>query len=392
MSEKIKKPLGTNNNLEIEIVNPITREFTVAEALTTQHDPTSPYVYWDAFNYDYTYDFATCATLQERDGYGVKQMEKRRKITLTFPQGNDEVLNIITPTSAVEVNISENFQEKINAFTCARYGKGVSGYDDEQDTYNYSGAGTDNQLTNLYNSKDASFILSGGKSFMGWVNIMPNNRGDVFIYDDNTRVQRLRYLSNANLANIRISDALVDHIVYVEGVNSYYEANHVSIFTTGAAAIKTITGKSGARIDANKVKVYAYWTGTGDHHATGKTSGKALSDLALALGFDQSEIFTAAQLQGVGLCAGLVEGGSTDVITLNNGGTKAISALTPVYEYKISDLVANIWLGGEYYPWVGAQVAKLKGDLNEQGLTDRTIVDGTAPEYNEQKLTSTTRP
>ena len=385
VSEKIKKPLGTNNNLEIEIVNPITREFTVAEALTTQHDPTSPYVYWDQFNYDYTYNFATCATLQERDGYGIEQMEKRRKITLTFPEGNDEVLNIITPTSAVEVNISENFQEKINAFTCARYGKGVSGYDDEQDTYNYSGAGTDNQLTNLYNSKDASFILSGGKSFMGWVNIQPNNRGDVFIYDDNTRVQRLRYLSNQNLGNLRISDALVDHIVYVEGVNSYYEANHVSIFTTGAAAIKTITGKSGAPIDANKVKVYAYWTGTGDH-ATGKTSGKALSDLALALGFDQAEIFTAAQLQGVGLCAGLVEGGSTDVITLNNGGTKAISALTPVYEYKISDLVANIWLGGEYYPWVGAQVAKLKGDLNEQGLTDRTIVDPTDAECTNQKL------
>jgi hypothetical protein len=385
VSEKIKKPLGTNNNVEIEIVRPITREFTVAEALTTQHDPTSPYVYWDAFNYDYTYDFATCATLQERDGYGVKQMEKRRKITLTFPEGNDEVLNIITPTSAVEVNISENFKEKINAFTCARYGKGVSGYDDEQDTYNYSGAGTDNQLTNLYNSKDASFILSGGKSFLGNVNIQPNNRGDVFIYDDNTRVQRLRYLSNQNLGNLRISDALVDHIVYVEGVESYYEANHVSIFTTGAAAIKTITGKSGAPIDANKVKVYAYWTGTGDH-ATGKTSGKALSDLALALGFDQSEIFTAAQLQGIGLCAGLVEGGSTDEITLNNGSTKKIADLTPVYNYRISDLVANIWLGGEYYPWVGAQVAKLKGDLNEQGLTDRTIVDGTAPEYDEQKL------
>ena len=390
VNDRIKTPKGQNNNVEIEIVQPIGHKFTVAETKMTAHDPLAPYVYWDQFNYDYTYDFPTCATLQELDGYGNKQMEKRRKITLTFPEGNLDDLDIITPTSAVEVKLGDDFEANIQAFTCARYGNGVSGYDDEEDIYSYSGAAGDDELTNLYNSKDASLILSGGHYFTSQVDIMPNNRGDVYLYDDNTRVDELRYMYRENIGNLRLSDALVDDIIYYDGVESAYVAEHVSIFTTGAAAIKQILGEGGGPlIDVNKVKVYAYWTGTGDH-ATGKTSGKALTDYALAEDFDQSEIFTAAQLQGVGLCAGLVEGGgSGDILYPDGVTTKAISALNKVYDYKISDLVANIWLGGEYYPWVGAQVAKLKGTIANLGdLTDRSIVDGTAPEYDEQKLAS----
>ena len=386
VNEKIKKPAGDNNNVEIEIVKPIGHKFTVAETMTTQHDPTSPYVYWDQFNYDYVYNFGTCATLQELNGYGVKQMEKRRKITLSFPEGNLDDLDIITPTSAVEVKLGDDFEANIQAFTCARYGKGVSGYDDEKDIYNNSGAAGDDELTNLYNSKDASLILSGGHYFTKQVDIMPNNRGDVYLYDDNTRVDELRYMYRENIGNLRLSDALVDDIIYYDGIESAYVAEHVSIFTTGAAAIKQILGEGGGPlIDVNKVKVYAYWTGTGDH-ATGKTSGKALTDYALAEGFDQSEIFTAAQLQGMGLGAGLAEGpGSGNILYPDGVTTKDIKSLNKVTNYRISDLVANIWLGGEYYPWVGPQIAKLKGTPID-GLTDRSIADGTAPEYDDQKL------
>jgi hypothetical protein len=376
--QQLVKNGGKNNNVEITIVNPIGHEFNVVECDAYVHEHVNGDVEWDYFDYSKPYTFADCATLREDAG----DMEKRRKITLTFPEGNDEVLNVITPTSVVEINSLENFQEDINAFTCARYNVkddfgntwfGVSGYD----SY-YTQAG--------YNVKPASLILTGSKTYLKQVNIQPNNRGDVYVYGENTRVMWLRYLTNLNLANIRVSDAYIDHIRYVEGINSGVGSNdHVSIFTTGAAGLKDISGKGGAPIDKNKAKIYAYWTGTGDH-ISGKLAGKALTDQALAWGYDCGTIYTAAQLQAVGLAAGLVEGGGTHAIPLNNGSTKDISTLTPVYEYVISDLVSSIWLGGDTYPWVGAQVAKLKGNTNSEGLTDRTIVDGTAPEFDDQKL------
>lgn len=264
---------------------------------------------------------------------------KARTITLKFDKALAAALPIILPTSYVVID-SEVAQEKtISIFAANNKNGGVSGYD----------------ATNL-NAKDASVTIKGGKLATGAslkyteIDIYPNSRGDVYVYEEDTQIATLKFLGAQKKGNLRITDALIDKIEY----ESTAANNQISIYTTGSAAIKTgIVG------DANKAKIYAYWT------------GRALTDNALDEGYDCGTIFTAAQLQGVGLAAGLKEGAGTHTFA----STKDLTALTPKYEYIISDRVNNIWLGGKTFPWLGAQVAKLVGDTNTEGLTDRTIID-----------------
>ena len=264
---------------------------------------------------------------------------KARTITLKFDVDVAADLDIILPTSYVVIDSEEDQTGAIKVFAANNKNGGVGGYD----------------ATNL-NAKDASVTIKGGKLASGEsleytaIDIYPNSRGDVYVYEEDTQIATLTFLGAQKKGNLRITDALIDNIVY----ESTAANNQISIYTTGSAAIKTgITG------DANKAKIYAYWT------------GRALTDNALDEGYDCGTIFTAAQLQGVGLAAGLNEGGGTHTFASGHD----LTALAPVYEYIISDRVNNIWLGGKTFPWLGAQVAKLIGDTNTEGLTDRTIID-----------------
>lgn len=274
-------------------------------------------------------------TLDKAKNLQDAQMAKKRTVRLKFDGALASNTSIVLPTSNVEIDSEVDQTKIIKVF--ASNTTGVSGYDQD-----------------VYNKKDAAITIRGGVKADGTpvdyteIQVATNSRGDVFITEEDTYVQQLTFEGTSQLGNVRITDALVNNIQY-SGVTGTAQ---VSVFTTGSAALGGIAG------DANLTKVYAYWT------------GKSLTDNALMLGFDKATIYTAAQLQGVGLAAGLQEGGGS--FTFSNGSN--LTALTPVYNYTIADRVSSIWLGGYKYPWLGAQVAQLVGTPVADGYgTNRAI-------------------
>lgn len=277
-------------------------------------------------------------------------MAKARTVRLNYEVEWPADAQILLPTSNVELNSTVDQDEAIEIFTAAT--TGVSGYDET-----------------VYNAKNAGLIIKGGTHDDGTgklvpvhydeIDILANSRGDIYAYQEDTYIEKLVFNGTDNLQNVRLTDALVGEINYAYPIDNNEEIN---IYTTGSAAIGNTGAEAITGSHKSKPAVYAYWT------------SRSLTDNALALGFDNAYIYTAAQLQGVGLAAGIVEGAGA------LGDCPSLIAYTtpaPVYNYQISKFVNNIWLGGVKYPWLGAQVAKLKGAPAAAGYgTDRNMVDG----------------
>lgn len=276
-------------------------------------------------------------------------MAKARTVRLNYEVKWPADAQILLPTSNVELNSTVDQTEAIDIFTAAT--TGVSGYDET-----------------VFNAKNAGLIIKGGTRDEGGklvpvqyneIDILDNSRGDIYAYQEDTYIKKLVFNGTDNLQNVRLTDALVGEINYAAAIDNNEEIN---IYTTGSAAIGNTGAEAITGLHKNTPAVYAYWT------------SRSLTDNALALGFDNKFIYTAAQLQGVGLAAGISEGGGAlgDCPSLI-----ATTAPTPVYEYEISKFVNNIWLGGDKYPWLGAQVAKLVGKPAGAGYgTDRNIIAG----------------
>lgn len=280
-----------------------------------------------------------------------EDMAKKRTVRLNFETIWNADSKILLPTSNVELSSTVDQASPIDIFTAST--TGVSGYDET-----------------VFNAKNAGLIIKGGTHDDGTgalvpvdyaeIDILANSRGDIYVYQEDTYIEKLAFEGTQYLQNIRLTDALVGEINYVNAIDNNEEIN---IYTTGSAAIGNTGAEAITGLHKNKPAVYAYWT------------NRALTDNALALGFDSGIIYTAAQLQGVGLAAGLKEGGgaiATPVSLLAD-----VTALDPIFEYQIDKFVNNIWLGGAKYPWLGAQVAKLVGEPYMPGYgTNRNIIDG----------------
>jgi hypothetical protein len=307
------------------------------------------YIVENSYGVNILSPFATVAAdakLAEFQALENDDMKKARTVRLNYGVEWPAGTQVLLPTSNVELNSTVDQTNAIQMFTAST--TGVSGYDET-----------------VYNAKNAGLIIKGGVKADGTpvdyrqIDILANSRGDIYAYQEDTYIETLNFQGTEYLQNIRLTDALVGVINYTNTVDDNEEIN---IYTTGSAAI----GKTGAEAitgsHKNKPAVYAYWT------------NRALTDNAIALGFDSGLIYTAAQLQGVGLAAGLSEGGG--VFTDCSGLIKT-AALTAKYSYAIDKFVNNIWLGGAQFPWLGAQVAKLVGTPTT-GMTgtNRNILPG----------------
>jgi hypothetical protein len=349
----IASNLKGQSSVEIEFTGTAPNPFSIVEC------PATLYSGGDFAEFDKT----KAMTEAKAKTLTAEQMAKKRTVRLKFDvdaytastgtgtsgtgtgtSTDPSYLTVLLPTSNLELDaeITQTGNFKLLACTTNH----VSGYDE----------------TN-YNHKDAAIIIKGGVYSNSGVmtpvtypliEILENSRGDVYIYEEDTQITKLQFDDYEYMPNVRITDALVGEInyAYTGGLGTNEE---IAIFTTGSAAI--LNGITGS--DNNKAQIYAYWT------------GKSLTDNALALGYDCGRIYTAAQLQGVGLAAGLATGGGTLTTCRNllSGG-----APTPKYEYVINDRVNSIWLGGYEFPWIGAQVAKLIGTPIAPGYgSNRTI-------------------
>ena len=151
--------------------------------------------------------------------------------------------------------------------------------------------------------------------------------GDIYIYSGGNEESEINQLiiygpteGSKELA-IRLTDVLVDYIGFPNDKNCKR-----TIYTTGSTAIKYIF-ETAQTSNVNNLFVQSFWTGA------------ALTDKAIAAGFDRKEIYTAAQLASVG----------------ERDQAEGDIPASPS-EYEINKYVEGIWLGGATYPWIGAQV------------------------------------
>lgn len=181
-------------------------------------------------------------------------------------------------------------------------------------------------------AKDAPIVIHSASQAIttfAKVFVMPQSKSSaIYVYNPETQITELG-IGTRNPGALRLTDALVGTIAYENDIQGQpiTVSTAANIYTDGSAAIHNLVG------GGNNVKLQADWTGRG------------LTVEAVAAGYDQAQIYTAAQLQGVGLAAG-----------------SGIGA--PEYEYKIADKVTDMWLGGSKYPWIGASMQRLNRDLS----------------------------
>ena len=157
------------------------------------------------------------------------------------------------------------------------------------------------------------------------LNVMDGTKGDVFVdmaFDDaKVEINKEMNIYTTEGINVRIDNALVRKINFPEDCGN----NENYVITTKSAAIASIDvlGNAGDRKDPNDLNVLSYWT---------KLALDA--DAENIKEYDKGDVYTVAQLASMGEKIG----GSTTTT------------------YKIMDLVDNMWLGAETYPWVGPMV------------------------------------
>ena len=193
------------------------------------------------------------------------------------------------------------------------------------------------------NAQAAITVESG----FGQVNVLAGTKGDVYVNGSaNSQklelTQGLFIYTNAGL-NVRLDNALAKNVGFLESSN-----NHENyLITIGSSAMQKVgvakaLGQGGLEdnLIPNDLSLLAYWT------------GNALDvDADDIEDYDNGTVYTAAQLASMGEGANIAPGHSQA-------------------EYKVSDLLEYIWLGGENYGWVGPKVTvdNFKFDGNNVSL------------------------
>ena len=244
----------------------------------------------------------------------VKSQDKERTVRLNFTHQGDGIINITLPTSNVEMTSAQD-PGIVNIITANT--ENVSGYDFDQ-TYNA-----------VSNEQNAGLKFTGVYSVVNYA-----GTGAVYFFEENSEITEELNIFGKEPRSLRITDALINTISYPTlgtGTNSNYSSAAAPtsyIFTTGSAAIKELNEPG------DKVKIKAFWTSRRltPYAVNNGYEGVEVTDPSYNI--ETGAIYTAAQLQGLGL-----------------------SEL--IYNYTISPKVESIWLGGVTFPWVGAEIEQL---------------------------------
>ena len=155
-----------------------------------------------------------------------------------------------------------------------------------------------------------------------YVSVLKSHNGGVIVKGTNADAGYVTVdnldLNNPTARLVKIDDASVAKIEYVER-----QTTDNAIYTVGSAAIKNIIENNG-----NKIKVRAFWT------------GKKLEQGQINDEYDQTDIYTAAQLASM-------------------GSVKTTGAKNNVANYTyniVKEKIAWIHLGGDEFPWNGAEI------------------------------------
>ena len=242
---------------------------------------------------------------------GSKNDTKARTVSLKYVEGATGGLDITLPTSYVDIDTEDAFDGEISILAAkSNTAKPLS-----------PARNVAVGIVSATDAKDAPIAIHSSNSALttfAKVFVKENSVSSaIYVFNPNTEITELG-IGCKTPGNVRITDALVEKIAYEDAIGgaAISLGTQSNIFTDGSAAIKDVTGSG------NKVKVQADWT------------GKGLTLEAVQNDYDQANVYTAAQLQGMGLAVGSGNG-------------------TAVTDYIIADKVTDMWLGGSDYPWQG---------------------------------------
>lgn len=210
--------------------------------------------------------------------------------------------------------------------------------------------------TDGYELKDITDAAIKVVSGLGQLNVLEKTKGDVYITGNETEekvelTKGLFVYTNAGI-DVRMDNALAKQFGFPQTVQPL--KNY--LITTGSSATQAVgvadvlgTGAIKGGTDRagqypNTLDVLAFWTGNAlDMDAEG------IKD------YDVATVYTTAQLASMG----------EEIYTTGTPNAKSTTA-----EYKMSDLLAYVWLGGAKYGWVGPKVtvAGFSFDGNGKGL------------------------
>ena len=279
--------------------------------------------------------------------------EAERYITLNLDQDDCQAIyEFQTPTSIVTVGTNEGLNNtkatvKVTAASCNNMVPnstindptiypGVSGRDLVE-----SGAPA------LMNRKNATvFVKNGIKA----LDIMPQTEGDVYIYSggyQQTEIYNALNIRTENPIKIRLSDALVYNIWALDaGIN-----NKRYVFTTGSSAIGYVGTLTSAITDPTIADPFT--------EASPLTAGNlGLPEYLTPKNFHVVAYWTGAALQE----DMTIHGGAGVIATYDKALVYTAAQLASVGEETTKDyaipagVVTEMWLGGSYFPWIGAQV------------------------------------
>ena len=253
--------------------------------------------------------------------------DKARTESVDFKAGAAAAINFYLPTSYVNISAEEGVVGPVQILAAkSDMAKPLS------PARNVEAELSDGTTISNNEAKDAPIVIHSADQAIttfAHVFVMPQSKSSaIYVYNPETEITRLG-IGTRNPGALRLTDALVGTIAYEDAIDGSIitVSTAANIYTDGSAAIKALVG------GGNNVKLQADWTGRG------------LTREAVLNEYDQENIYTAAQLQGVGLAAGL-------------------NLATAVYKYNIADKVTDMWLGGSKYPWIGASMQRLNQDLS----------------------------
>ena len=255
---------------------------------------------------------------------GSKNDTKARTVSLKYEEGATGGLDITLPTSYVDINTEAAFDGEISILAAK------SNTEKPLSPARNVAVG----IVSANDAKDAPIAIhSSADALTSFTKVFVKENSvssAIYVFNPNTEIKKLG-IGCKTPGNVRITDALVEKIAYEDAFGAAISLGTQSnIFTDGSAAIKDVTGSG------NKVKVQADWT------------GKGLTLEAVSNNYDQKNVYTAAQLQGMGLAVGSGIGAA-------------------VTDYIIADKVTDMWLGGSDYPWQGPAFEQLDGDFQPLG-------------------------
>jgi hypothetical protein len=271
-----------------------------------------------------------------------------RYITLNLDPEQTGRINFVTPSSIVTIGTTSGFNNTgATVWTLAASHNDMVPNSTLNDPTVYPGVSGHDLVANnnggLMNRKNATVFVKNG---IYALNIAPESKGDVYIYSagfEETEISGYVAIRTYQPMKTRLTDALVYNMWVVNSSDAEDVSNKRYVYTTGSSAIGliqtlasqmadvrvTAPATSASPLTEGKIGLPEDYTPK-NFHVVAYWTGAALQPGAVER-YDKALVYTAAQLASVGE---------------NTTADYAIPA----------GVVSEMWLGGDDYPWIGAEV------------------------------------